>query len=361
MLGTLKRVTYPARRAIAMAICPSIARYAPKDENALTWEWVSGSLRERLILPIARVGSPLRRARSRPDDLWAWFALASKVGGQPAALAAAHELDRSNFRKYLEASRAIRQRASPLLLQLGKQIRDERDVETIGAAIEEIVRWKTILEVGSAFNGGGRHPGHYFGDAEPHMERQWATIIWPIIKDSDFACTLEIACGHGRQTEYLRRHARELHLVDVNESCIQACRERFGQQKEGCKFHYHVTDGNHLKMITDNSISFVCSWDSMVHFDKTVMGDYVREIARVLIPNGTAFLHHSNFGALRPNSDWKENHGTRGDMSAALFQTFARKHGLNMVFQRLSGTDDGWGMDNLDCLSLVAKPAAPRT
>lgn len=360
MLGALKRATYPVRRALAIAICPSIARYAPKDENALTWDRVSGRLRERLVLPIARIGSPLRRARRHPDDLWAWFALARKVGGQPAALAGAHELDQSNFQKYLDVSRAIRQRSAPRLLELGGQIRDERDAETIGAAIEEIVRWKTILEVGSAFDGGGRHPGHYFGDAEPHMEKQWATIIWPVIKESDFACALEIACGHGRQTEYLRRHARELHLVDINESCIQACRERFGQQRDGCSFHYHVTDGNHLKMIAEGSISFVCSWDSMVHFDKTVMADYVREIARVLKPGGTAFLHHSNFGALRPNGNWTENHGTRGDMSAALLQAYAREHGLSMVFQRLSGTGDGWGMDDLDCLSLVAKPAWPR-
>jgi SAM-dependent methyltransferase len=342
-----------------MAICPSIARYAPKDENALTWEVMMRSLRQRLILPIAHLGPPLKRAQTHPDDLWAWVALARKIGGQPAALAAAHRIDQPSF-LVSETSNAVAERAAPRLIELSKIMGGEHDAETVGAAIDEIVRWKNIIGVRDAFNYGVRRPGHYFGDAEPFMEKQWQTIIWPVIKSSDFGCTLEIACGHGRQTEHLRRLAQELHLVDVNEACIEACRRRFGDKMDRCQFHYHVTDGNHLKMIADSSITFVSSWDSMVHFDKTVMRDYVGEIARVLKPGGTAFLHHSNFGALRPNGDWAENHGTRGDMSAAIFQAYAREAGLIMTFQRLSGTADGWGLEDLDCLSLVTKPPAPR-
>jgi SAM-dependent methyltransferase len=309
MWKALKQATRPARTAIARAICPSIAASAPpQDEPA------------------------------RIDDLSAWAALARNAGGQPAELVAAHGLD------HLSDSHAILQKASPRLIEL------------ISAAIDEIVRWQNIIAVRDAFDCGVRRPGHYFGEAERYMAWQWENVIWPIIKNSDFTCTLEIACGHGRQSEYLRRHSRELHLVDVNASVIDACRERFGEQMDGCRFHFHITDGNHLRMIADDSITFVSSWDSMVHFDKTVMRDYVIEIARVLKPGGTAFLHHSNIGASRPNSDWSENHGTRGDMSAAAFQDYAREAGLVLSFQRLSGTKDGWGLDDLDCLSVVAKP-----
>jgi SAM-dependent methyltransferase len=341
MLEALRRATYPARRAIATAIRPSIAR---------------DLLRKRLPLLIARLTPPLIRVRRYPDDLAAWVALARKLGGQPAALVAAHGLDRSSFLADPKTSDAIAARAFPRLAEVSKRIRGVRDAEAIGTAIDEIVRWQNVVAVAEEFNYGVRRPGHYFGDAEPHMEKQWNATIWPIIKDSDFGRTLEIACGHGRQSEYLRRHARDLHLVDVNEACIEACRRRFGDKMDGCQFHYHVTDGNHLRMIADDSITFVCSWDAMVHFDKTVMRDYVFEIARVLAPGGTAFLHHSNIGASRPNSDWLENHGSRGDMSAAIFQDYAREAGLTMSFQRLSGTQDGWGMDDLDCLSLAAKP-----
>jgi hypothetical protein len=95
----------------------------------------------------------------------------------------------------------------------------------------------------------------------------------------------------------------------------------------------------------------------MVHFDKLVVKDYVREISRVLRREGTAFLHHSNLGSIFPNSNWTKNHGSRSNMSAELMSTFARETGLTVKFQRLSGKGDGWGMDDLDCLSLLKKPS----
>jgi hypothetical protein len=271
MLEALKRATYPARRAIAMAICPSIARYAPKSERPPAWgHSLSDLLRKRLPLYVAGLRPPLTRVRRRPDDLPAWVALARNIGGQPAALATAHGLDRPGFLAHSKTSDAIARRAFPRLAEMSKTIRSVQDAEAIGTAIQEIVRWQNVVAVADEFNYGVRRPGHYFGDAEPYMEGQWNATVWPIIKDSDFSSTLEIACGHGRQSEFLRRHARDLHLVDVNEACIEACRRRFGDNMEGCRFHYHVTDGNHRGMIADDSITFACSWDAMVHFDKTV-------------------------------------------------------------------------------------------
>ena len=57
------------------------------------------------------------------------------------------------------------------------------------------------------------------------------------------------------------------------------------------------------------------SWDTMVHFDKIVFRDYLREATRVLAPGGRAFLHYSNLGAERPNSDFASNHGARSEDS----------------------------------------------
>jgi SAM-dependent methyltransferase len=344
MLELLRNTTRPARIMVIKAVRPLI-----RSAN----DQVSGLLHGRLPLLVARL-SPLKRVKRRPEDIFAWLALAMEVGGQPAALVAAHGLTQPQFLAGLSVE--MRRQVSPRLIELAKALHDGRDAKTVGGAVEEIVRWQNIFSVREAFNYGIRRPGHYFGDAEPYMEKQWNTVIWPIIKESDFSSTLDIACGHGRQTEFLRRHAREIHLVDINEACIEACRDRFGTEINGCRFHYHVTDGNHLRMIVDNSITFVCSWDAMVHFDKTVMRDYIIEISRILKPGGTAFLHHSNIGAIRPNSNWLVNHGSRGDMSAELFRDYAYEAGLTMAFQRLSGTQDGWGMDDLDCLSLAAKP-----
>jgi hypothetical protein len=43
-------------------------------------------------------------------------------------------------------------------------------------------------------------------------------------------------------------------------------------------------------------------------------------------------------------------------MSAELMGAFAAEVGLAVKFQRLSGRKDGWGNDDLDCLSLLQKP-----
>jgi ubiquinone/menaquinone biosynthesis C-methylase UbiE len=141
--------------------------------------------------------------------------------------------------------------------------------------------------------------------------------------------------------------------VDVNETCLAACRGRFGTKKDACQLHYHLTDGTHLRMIPDRSMTFGYSWDSMVHFDKLVMRGYVHEFARVLAPGGTAFLHHSNLGAIHPDSNWFHNHGSRSNMSAALMRDYVAEAGLKLRFQRLSGLTDGWGMEDLDCLSVI--------
>lgn len=46
-------------------------------------------------------------------------------------------------------------------------------------------------------------------------------MIEPILRNPDFTHVLELAPGHGRNTEFLRRKARSIHLVDVNSTCIE--------------------------------------------------------------------------------------------------------------------------------------------
>jgi len=288
---------------------------------------------------------PVGRVKRNPKDLRAWGALARRQG------VTSQKIHAHRLYQWLTAAE-LADKAGPALAGLSDQLRNANDAGVITSAIEEMVRWKTIIQCREGHAGGG-----YYAAAEPVMEAQWNKVIWPIIQDCDFTNTLELAPGHGRNTELLRRYARVIHLVDVNQSCLDACHKRFGEEREGCRFFYHLTDGNHLAMIPSQAISFGYSWDSMVHFDKLVMHDYLREFARVLSRGGRAFLHHSNYGAHKPDSDWATNYGTRSDMSADLFRSYAEDVGLKVVFQRLSGISDGWGMDDLDCLSVIERPS----
>ena len=294
---------------------------------------------------------PIEQIRRNARDVGAWLDLvdrerrAGRLPERAAALVTSHTISRLGVVSYYldEISRLA-----------GSALEDAAvdPVDSLPLVVDEIIRWKTVIQCRDAHAG----QGGYFTAAEPFMAWQWENVIWPIVDGSDFSVVLELAPGHGRNTELLRRHAGEIHLVDVNQSCLDACKARFGDQAGGCRLFYHLTDGTGLRSVADTSITFGYSWDSMVHFDKIVVRGYIFEFARVLKPGGRAFLHMSNYGATKPDSDWASNPGTRSDMSAALLKQYAQEAGLTVPFQRLSGCKDGWGLDDLDCLSVIERP-----
>ncbi len=189
----------------------------------------------------------------------------------------------------------------------------------------------------------------YFDLAEPEMEEQWETHIYPNIKKLSWDICLDLAAGHGRNTEKLKHLSKEIHLVDVNESCIRTCQERFGEQYQDCKFHYHVNDGYTLSGITSESIDFIYSWDAMVHFDKLVIKNYVTEFFRIMKPGAYGFIHHSNYGTVNPSPEWMNNPGWRSNMTARLFVDYCQEAGLNILKQQIIN-------DDLDCISIFQKP-----
>ncbi len=109
-----------------------------------------------------------------------------------------------------------------------------------------------------------------------------------------------------------------------------------------------------LTAVPDHSVDFVFSYDSLVHAEAEVLNAYTKEIARVLRPGGTAFLHHSN---LRDFSDSAtgilsiENKHWRGEsMSAALLRRYALDAGIFCVAQEIVN----WGCPHLtDCFSML--------
>ncbi len=136
--------------------------------------------------------------------------------------------------------------------------------------------------------------GEEWSSAWGGSRMQWYGTILPRIADFLPAGTiLEIAPGFGRWTKYLKDSCRKLFLVDLSQKCIDACRERFGDDGN---IEYFRNDGMSLDMIPDGSIDFVFSYDSLVHADEAVLASYVAQLARKLGEDGAAFLHHSNLG-----------------------------------------------------------------
>jgi len=201
-----------------------------------------------------------------------------------------------------------------------------------------------------------------WGGAEP----QWRGAILPRISAYLPAHqVLEIAPGYGRWTQFLAPHAETLTVVDLAPECIAVCRERF---KEWKQVRCYVNDGQSLGMIPDRSIDFAFTFDSLVHAERPVIESYLRELGRVLTPNGVAFLHHSNLGALEapglarrwlPNrvcrllTHWgilPADHWRAYSVSADIVRATAAMAGLTCIRQELVN----WGCDRLiDCFSTI--------
>jgi 2-polyprenyl-3-methyl-5-hydroxy-6-metoxy-1,4-benzoquinol methylase len=189
-----------------------------------------------------------------------------------------------------------------------------------------------------------------YGGTEP----LWAWAIMPrVAAFLPAEHILEIAPGHGRITQFLAPASQRMSVVDLTESCIVACQERF---KEYDHIDYHINDGKSLDMIDDESIDFVFSWDSLIHVEADVMESYLTQLGRKLRPGGVGLLHHSNLAEYSDPATGEltidNEHWRAASMSAAKFRQFCQSAGLRCLVQELVP----WGGANFtDCISLFRR------
>jgi SAM-dependent methyltransferase len=138
---------------------------------------------------------------------------------------------------------------------------------------------------------------------------------------------LEIGPGAGRWTEELQKRASKLTVVDIAQSCIDACKTRFGSADN---LDYHVNDGRTLPFLQDSSIGFAWSFDVFVHIGEDETASYLRELARVLRPGAKAVIHHGGAGGTRG--------GWRSRVTGQRFASLAKDAGLRVLSQF-----DAWG------------------
>jgi glycosyltransferase involved in cell wall biosynthesis/ubiquinone/menaquinone biosynthesis C-methylase UbiE len=172
-----------------------------------------------------------------------------------------------------------------------------------------------------------KRDGEEWSDIFGGTEKTWNEKIYPKIKDYLKGEVLEIAPGHGRITEYLLKYTINLSIVDLNETCIDKCKERFTDKIR----KYSVNNGKNLNDFKNDSFDFVISWDSFVHMDRNVIQSYLNEIYRVLKPDGVGYIHHSSFfdGSIKSF----ENTSGRSNMNAELFKELLENSNLNLVSQ----------------------------
>jgi SAM-dependent methyltransferase len=193
---------------------------------------------------------------------------------------------------------------------------------------------------------------------------QWFGCLLPRVFPFLKGRILEIAPGHGRWTQFLLAHCTSLIGIDLAESCVERCTQRFGDYPH---LEFMANDGYTFPTIASGTIDFAFSFDSLVHAEEDVMCSYVLELARVLKPGGVAFLHHSNLGAVLHRAPWLQarraikwllrlpyagSHWRALSMSAKKMRKFVEGAGMSCVQQEIVpwGTE---GSSMIDCMSTI--------
>jgi SAM-dependent methyltransferase len=181
---------------------------------------------------------------------------------------------------------------------------------------------------------------------------QWAITIYPrIMRAIPTDTILEIAPGFGRWVPFLLAYSRSYIGIDISPRCISYCQDVYGRLRQRPRFS--VGDGTSFPGVENSNVSFIFSFDSLVHVELDCLSAYMKEINRVLRPGGYAFLHHSNLGAYEVGS--VDNQGWRGvTVSAERFAHECVDAGLRVVTQEK--TPWVFGGILTDCFSLLQKP-----
>jgi ubiquinone/menaquinone biosynthesis C-methylase UbiE len=195
----------------------------------------------------------------------------------------------------------------------------------------------------------------YYQEAE-----KWTWLFWseeqaflPLFSQLEIRSLLELACGHGRHSEYVLSsfgdRVKSLFMMDILQSNIDWCQKRIGNQG---KVKCVRNSGTGFQPVEDASITAIFCYDAMVHFHRDVVQSYLDDAQRVLTPEGKALFHHSNY-AEDASASFSENPHARAYMSASLFRAYAVEAGLKVVSQRTLT----WGNHaDLDCLTLLQRP-----
>jgi ubiquinone/menaquinone biosynthesis C-methylase UbiE len=162
-------------------------------------------------------------------------------------------------------------------------------------------------------------------------EQMWYGSILPRIHMYvPCAAILEIACGYGRCTQFLLKNCKELIGIDLNDNCVNACKDRFKDQDN---VSFLKTDGKSIPEIENESIDFIFSWDSLVHANTEAVFGYLKEIKRILKKDGKAFINHSNLGCYNPAPDlyWRDT-----SVSADIVLNYCTEIGLFCFAQEIN-------------------------
>lgn len=113
---------------------------------------------------------------------------------------------------------------------------------------------------------------------------------------------LEIGPGGGRWTGELIKRSSAFTAVDISESCIELCREKFGAD---ARARFMVGNGSDLSGVPDGSVDAIWSFDVFVHINQAEVESYADEFRRIMTPGAIGVIHHGSVGGTL--GGWRSN------------------------------------------------------
>ena len=171
------------------------------------------------------------------------------------------------------------------------------------------------------------------------------------------AGALDFAAGHGRNAAKLAEFAARLYVVDANPDAVQFLRRRFEGQAQGpCAVTVIQNNGVDLRDVPTGVVTALYSFDSMVHFEKRLIEKYMPEFERVMAPGAFGFVHHSNFGRISDDPDFKHHPAWRSNADKIFVAQCCFRHKLLAVKQVTVEWGGEVAIQDLDCISIIYKP-----
>jgi hypothetical protein len=191
-------------------------------------------------------------------------------------------------------------------------------------------------------NGGGKDQyGYRWGGGVQQTVGGFARMadlrLAPFMGERYDHSILELSPGGGRFTAELIRYARSIDLLDMNQACLDVCKERF--RYFPLEIGLFANDGKSCSAVAERRYSFIACYDSMVHMHPDIIRSYVLQLSELLESGGTLWLDHSGKGA-------KES-GHRTDMTDEMMKQYGVEAGLTLLKQTFR--------NDHDCISVFSK------
>ena len=134
-----------------------------------------------------------------------------------------------------------------------------------------------------------KHYGERWGEVEkdPILKSIKEKFVLPFVNEDK--SVLEIGPGGGRWTKYLL-NCKKLYCLDLNPRSLDYVENRFSSQTN---ITYILNKGNDFPNIPKNSIDFIFSYGTFVHFDIGVTVDYICNMMDILSNNSNIVIQYS--------------------------------------------------------------------